>query len=57
MSALGALILGIILLVVAYNVAMPAPANTLCRVLGWILTIVGAILIVLSLVGVAVALP
>ncbi len=46
------LIVGVILLVVAYTVpGMPAPLNVLCRVLGIILVAVALILLVAGLLG------
>jgi hypothetical protein len=52
-----ALIIGIALLVVAYTVpTMPPPVRTLCMVFGWILAIVGGLLLVLFLLGVPVSL-
>lgn len=56
-TGLIALIIGIILLVVAYQVPqLPPPVRTLCQVFGWILAIIGGILVVLAILGVAVPL-
>ena len=53
-SAVGLLILGIVLLVVDYFVPMPPPLHTLLRVLGWICAIVGALLLILAILGLSV---
>jgi hypothetical protein len=48
---LALLIIGIVLLVVAYFAPLPHPLNVVCNILGWICTIIGALLLVLLLVG------
>jgi hypothetical protein len=56
-TGLIALIIGVILLVVAYQVPqLPQPVRTLCMVFGWILAIIGGILLVLAILGVSVPL-
>jgi hypothetical protein len=52
MSALGMVIVGVILLTLAYFLPqMPPPVRTVLNILGTILLIVGAILLVFSLFG------
>lgn len=45
------IVVGIILLVVAYFVNLPGPLDTLALVLGWILLLIGLIFLVLGLIG------
>lgn len=45
------IILGIILLIVAYLAPLPVPLGEICDVVGWILLVIGLILLVLSLAG------
>lgn len=50
MTTFGALILGIIALVVGYNVAQPPPLNTLEIVIGWILLLVALLYLIFGFV-------
>jgi hypothetical protein len=45
------IVIGIILLVVAYWVNLPGPLDTLALVLGWILLLIGLVFLVLGLIG------
>ena len=45
------IIVGIILLVVAYFVNLPSPLDTIALVLGWILLLIGLVFLVLGLIG------
>jgi|KBSMisStandDraft_5_1062788.scaffolds.fasta_scaffold5197038_1 hypothetical protein len=45
------IIVGIILLVVAYFVNLPGPLDTIALVLGWILLLIGLVFLVLGLIG------
>lgn len=57
-SALIVFAIGIALLVIAYQVpSLGPPARTLCLVFGWILAIIGGVLLVLAVLGVPVSLP
>ena len=49
------IIVGIILLVVAYLVNLPGPLDTIALVLGWILLLIGLLFLVLGLIGRPVA--
>jgi hypothetical protein len=54
MSAFGALIVGIVLLILAYFIPqLPPSVRTVLNILGWILVAVGIILIVFALLGVS----
>ncbi len=54
-AALVILIIGIVLLVLAYTLPpTPPPIRTLCLAFGWILTIVGGILLILAILALAV---
>jgi hypothetical protein len=45
------IIVGIILLVVAYFVNLPGPLDTIALILGWILLLIGLVFLVLGLIG------
>lgn len=45
------IVVGIILLVVAYFVNLPGPLDTLALVLGWILLLIGLAFLILGLIG------
>jgi len=52
MSIVALLIIGVVLLILAYTIPqMPPPVRTILNVLGWILVAVGLILLVLALLG------
>lgn len=51
MTVFGMLAVGIVLLIIAHNVAMAAPLNTLARVLGWCLIAVAVLLLTFGLLG------
>lgn len=45
------IILGVILLIVAYLLPLPYPIDEICLVIGWIALVVGLIFLVLSFAG------
>ena len=45
------IVVGIILLIIAYLVDLPGPIDTLALVLGWILLIIGLVFLVLGLIN------
>lgn len=58
MSAVGLLVVGIVLLILGYNAPMPPPAPRICVIVGWCLFAVGLLFVVLGLIGVtAYSLP
>lgn len=55
MSVVAMLIIGVVLLILAYTVTqMPPPLRQILTILGWILIGVGLVLLVLGLLGVGV---
>ena len=55
MSVVAMLVVGVILLIVAYTVTqMPPPLRQVLTILGWILVGVGLLLLVLGLLGLGV---
>jgi hypothetical protein len=56
--AVAALVIGIVLLVLAYTIPqIPPPVRQLLLVFGWILAIIGGVFLVLALLGLQIAAP
>jgi hypothetical protein len=56
MNSLGLIIVGVIVLIVAYYAPIaPSPLRTILNIVGWILVAVGAILLLAFLLGIPVA--
>ena len=56
MGAIGLLIIGAVLVIVAYYLTAPPPAKTICNIVGWCCIAVGLILLLAALLGVPLTL-
>jgi hypothetical protein len=55
MSAIGLLIVGVVLLILAYYLPMPPGLKTALNIIGWICTAIGGILLIAAVLGLSLA--